>query len=157
MQSPFTINLDYQQVGIISESLINEINKLIDSSASPQFRIYSIVKIKGIARRLLNSVSKTAQKLDDEGHLPDGEKECLMKFLGELKDIISYRTLQCLDSDEIQNFNALEFLSSVNQDEFNERDEPELWNLCAKQVTSSVENIDEELNDDGSRDWWDKI
>jgi hypothetical protein len=150
MESPFTINLDYQQVGIISESLINEINKILDSSESPQFRIYSIVKIKGIARRLLHSVSKTAQKLDNEGHLPDGEKECLMKYLGELKEIISYRTLQCLDSDEIQNFNMLEFLSSVNLDEFKSKDEPELWNLCAKQIT-------EKLGVDFSRDWWDKI
>lgn len=150
MESPFTINLDYQQVGIISASLINEINKILDSSESPQFRIYSIVKIKGIARRLLHSVSKTAQKLDDEGHLPDGEKECLMKYLGELKEIISYRTLQCLDSDEIQNFNMLEFLSSVNLDEFKSKDEPELWNLCAKQIT-------EKLGVDFSRNWWDKI
>ncbi|MBO5422254.1 MAG: hypothetical protein J6A06_00475 [Fibrobacteraceae bacterium] len=73
-----------------------------------------------------------------------------MKFLGELKEIISYRTLQCLDSDEIQNFNMLEFLSGVNLDEFNAKDEPELWNFCAKQIT-------EKLGDDFSRDWWDKI
>ena len=74
MQSPFTINLDYQQVGILSESLITEINKLVDSYASPQFRIYSIVKITGIARRLLHSVSRTAQKMEDNGQLPDREK-----------------------------------------------------------------------------------
>ena len=157
MQSPFTINLDYQQVGILSESLITEINKLVDSSASPQFRIYSIVKIKGIARRLLHSVSKTAQKMEDNGQLPDREKNCLMKYLGELRDIINYRTLQCLDPDEIQNFDTLGFLSTVDRNEFNQKDEPELWDLCAKQTMDTMADATEEPEDDGSRDWWDKI
>ena len=157
MQSPFTINLDYQQVGILSESLINEINQLVDSSRSPQFRIYSIVKIKGIARKLLHSVSKTAQKMDDNGQLSGSEKECLMKYLGELRNIINYRTLQCLDEDEVRNFNAFGFLSTVDTDEFNYKDEPDLYALSVKQLTGKM-NIDEsEDEDDGRRDWWGKI
>ena len=157
MQSPFTINLDYQQVGILSESLINEINQLVDSSRSPQFRIYSIVKIKGIARKLLHSVSKTAQKMDDNGQLSGSEKKCLMKYLGELRNIINYRTLQCLDEDEVRNFNAFGFLSTVDTDEFNDKDEPDLYALSVKQLTGKM-NIDEsEDEDDGRRDWWDKI
>ena len=106
MQTPFTINLDYQQIGIIADGLIGEINRAVDSSTSPQFRVYTIIKIKSIAKRLLNSVAKTAQRMEDNGQLDSNEKESLLKSLNQLKDIQSYRTLQCLEDYETRVFIA---------------------------------------------------
>lgn len=157
MQSPFTINLDYQQISIIANGLIGEINRVEDSSMSPQFKIYTIVKTKSIAKRLLNSVSKTAQRMDANGQLNSSEKEILITSLNQLKDIQSYKTFQCLEDYEIKNFNAIEFLSSVDLNEFNEKDEPELYDLCVKQMRNIAQNTTEVPEDDGSRDWWDSV